>query len=102
MAEIHNFDWHALFAQRHRHWCENECGRRVAGEIGLLQFRPAIEADRLENIVPSHLFVDEIGYRTSEMTGHRQKSDSEFLMIGTACPFGIEHVEIEPGVNDRD
>src|SRR5713226_8486058 len=81
MAEINDLNWHALFAQRHRHRRENERGRRVTGEISLFQFRPAVESDRLEKAVASHLLVNEICDRTSEMTRHRQKSDPEFLVI---------------------
>jgi hypothetical protein len=34
--------------------------------------------------------VDEISDRTREMTGDRQKSDPEFLLIGCGRAFGIE------------
>ena len=82
MAEINDFDGNALFAQGHRQRRENERGRHVTGEKGLLQFRKAVEADRLEEVVAGHVLIDEIGDRAGEMAGDGDETDAEFLVGG--------------------
>src|ERR1700730_3478271 len=68
----------------------------------LFQFRPAIEADRLENAFAVKLFVDEIGDRTGEMTRHRKKSDSKFVLVCSTRSLGRKQMQIQPGMTERD
>jgi hypothetical protein len=101
MTEVNDFDRYALLAQSHRHGRENECRRRVAGQVRLFQFRPAVESHRIENAFPVQLFVDEIGHRTGEMARHRQKSDSEFVLTPGRL-LRAKDVQINGSVNERD
>ena len=64
--------------------------RRVTGEICFLQFWPAVETQRLENAFAGHLFVDEIGDRTSEMTRHWKETDPEVPLIGCADMLAVK------------
>ncbi len=102
MTEINDLDRHALLAQSHGHGRKDERRRRVARQVCLFQFGPTVEPHRIENALAGHLFVDEIGDRTSEMACHRQKSDPELLVSRRSCPLGIKEVQIKRCMNQGD
>jgi|SRR6516225_4064333 len=102
MTEINNLDRDALFSQRNCHRRKDESRWRVTRKIRFLQFRPAIEPQRLENAFACHLLIDEIGNRTGEMTGDRQKSNPEFRFIGGRRVFRTEEMKIYCRVKKAD
>ena len=58
--------------------------------------------ERELGIAARETFVNGIGYRTGEMTGDRQKSDSEFILIGPSRPLCREQMQVQPPVHERD
>ena len=75
---------------------------RVPGQVGFLEFRPTVEADRLEDARAGLLAVDEIGHRAGQVAGDGQKADVVGGVRGRAGNSAVEGVQVQRGVQQTD
>ena len=103
MAKVNDADRHTLCLQRDRHRRDHEGRLHLVGDQRLFDFREALKHPRNKNVVGLSAAADVVGYRTGQVTCHRDEGHVELALILRQTV--VDHyrpVEVQAHVERRD